>query len=574
VREAEVLAEIGRRARALIDRTHLEVDYYRIRRTIAVPLPVDRLWLPAMEIPGIPEYPWGTWLSWEIEERVDALAWAGSLLDDGRAREAAARDLRALAAWPTWQQYRRPDLAAAHLLRTMTKGVTQWSWLPDQLRRELEGALRRGVDDGMSCLGDGSQHHNISLIFPFSLAGAATAGSHPHAARLVDRAVAAYRSVLDLRAKGHSEGVAYDGYVLDFIASLARLVPEVLERLRHPRLDDLLDQSLRLAVPGDAANVAEIGDVEPRRMSFHLSAQLKLAALAPEPRREWLASTARVDWLRVDALAALHDIAGAPVGAPAGSPPPHAPEAPERAVDAHYALCLRTGWGVSDLAVAVSASSSTMSHLHLDTGSIVIGTRGRWIITDPGYQQYMRKREREFTLGKTAHNCPVLNDTAQVARATERHVRFGAEGDLRWAWVDMTACYPAELGISRARRHLRLLDGDTVVVADELEGRELRRADYCWHGDREAAWWVADGWARIVLPEVTLWLGSPSVRFGFESLDRLPGSRGSLSLRAGTETAGKPLYWIFSLRGPREARVAADGRSIEIEGLTLELPRD
>ena len=50
-----------------------------------------------------------------------------------------------------------------------------------------------------------------------------------------------------------------------------------------------------------------------------------------------------------------------------------------------------------------------MGHLQCDTGSLVVGTRGRWVVSDPGYQQYMQKQERVFTLGVSSHNAPVIN---------------------------------------------------------------------------------------------------------------------------------------------------------------------
>ena len=109
-----------------------------------------------------------------------------------------------------------------------------------------------------------------------------------------------------------------------------------------------------------------------------------------------------MEWLRSDTLGAIHRI-----GRSGPRQVVRQREITAGAIDSQYSVVLRSGWGGDDLAVAMSASSSPMGHLHRDNGSIVIGTKGCWIIDDAGYQQYQNNHEREFTVGPVAHNCPV-----------------------------------------------------------------------------------------------------------------------------------------------------------------------
>jgi hypothetical protein len=71
-----VEADLRRRAQGHLGHRRLVVDYYRVGRKIAYPLPVPSLSLPDVPIPGIAPYPWATWLLWALEERMTALGWA------------------------------------------------------------------------------------------------------------------------------------------------------------------------------------------------------------------------------------------------------------------------------------------------------------------------------------------------------------------------------------------------------------------------------------------------------------------------------------------------------------------
>src|SRR5690606_7452461 len=117
----------------------------------------------------------------------------------------------------------------------------------------------------------------------------------------------------------------------------------------------------------------------PVEMPFHLSAQAKLEKLAHDPLRVWHLKRCAPSALRVDALAAMHGWLPGQGEQPAGA----------GARETGYAVVLRSGFDADDAAAALSASTSPHGHIHHDGGSVVLGTRGEWLIADPGYQQYM-----------------------------------------------------------------------------------------------------------------------------------------------------------------------------------------
>ncbi|MDE2998939.1 MAG: heparinase II/III family protein [Gemmatimonadota bacterium] len=574
--------EIRRRAGGYKPQTHLIADYYRVRRKIAYPLPIREITLPGLPIPGIQAYPWSIWMTWSLEERILCLGWAASWFDDERARRLAVADLDALAEWPCYRQLPIPDLSSGHAMRILWHAHTRWDWLPLRLRRKIERAFLRHVEDTLplsdarhgefeskdDVLALDEPHfalHNIPFIGTVGLALAANGISHPSADALNRRLEAILGAILDLRETGHSEGVGYDGYILDFAADwLGTISPgRGAALMDHPRFGDVLDESIALGAPGDVANVARLSDVEPLEMPFHVSGHAKLFRYRTSPRTGWYLKHCGLRRLRADALAALHGVDDDRQCEPPGA----------GAMDAHYAVVLRSGWEPDDLAVAMAASNSRMGHIHNDNGSIVIGARGRWPLSDPGYQQYMKKREREFTLGLTAHNAPVINGTAQTAKPPERRVVLRqCNGTTRMAELDLTACYPGALALDRAVRTLWLSGRDLVVLADRVRGASIESIDYHWHGHPDAAWWVQDNTARVYAPDLTLWIGSPHARITDENVDRLPGSRGHLTLSASADPSAPCVWWVFAMGDtPPAVTLQERGCGIRVNGRDFEI---
>jgi hypothetical protein len=547
-----IAIELGRRAASHLADGRLRVDYYRIRRSLSYPLPVRSLHVASLPLRGIAgaDYPWSIWLAWALEERLHALGQG----EAAETRQAAICDLQALAAWPTFRQYDKPDLCLGHCLRTLATAWNSWSWLDTDTRQAIAASFARAIDDVLP-LSD-SLHgrllsvadvfaqprphellHNIPIIGTVGAALAARAIDHP-ARDVLDRRLAVlFGALLDGRALGIHEAAAYDGYVLDFMADWLAVLPEAQRTplLQHPRLPDLLDQSCLLAAPGAAAALCEIGDVEPERMPFHLSAQIKLQALCPDERRAWWLQRLPLPLLRSEALAALRRL---PESAGCGPGP--------GAFDAHYAAVLRSGDEAGDVAVAMAASSSPMGHIHHDNGSVTLASGGRWLIVDPGYQQYLSTRERDFTIGPRAHNAPLIDGQEQTAKLGQRPRLDDLGGGLLRLRHDLTACYAPAAGARSAVRSVWLAGRSAVVVHDRVLRERRGTLAWHWHGHPEAAWWIEDGVATLSCPgQRPLRISSPQVRLHEGMLDRLPGSRGQLTLSVEL-TGAEEAWWLFA----------------------------
>ncbi|MCL2646197.1 MAG: heparinase II/III-family protein [Phycisphaerales bacterium] len=587
MRQHDVLEQLQQRAQRYAGRRRLVVDYYRIRRRVAYPWPLTELPLVQFKASGLESYPWHTWFAWSVEERINALGWAAELGGDQALRQRCREEIASIARWPTHISGAPLDLCFGHLMRMLVMARRNWSWLGASVQAEIFAACRRAVEQKRVWMAENLPKfqtaeailaadnpdyltRNIPLIGAIALTMAAYEIQDPSAEAMRNHVLAFLRARLDLLGRGSSEDVAYDGYVLDFFADLVPLLP-VQEReaiLEHPGIRETLAMSWQLAAPGEVLNVANLGDTEPQEMPFHASAHAKFAAMLKLAESSWYLSRVRLDWLRSEALGYLYHLPGTPAQEPA-----------EKVATGPYGITLRTGWSADDTAVAIGAPRGGMGHLHCDGGSILIGRGGTWLIADPGYQQYLPTREREFTLGPSAHNAPVINGHSQDRRNTKILSADTSPTHIRHVLLDLTNSYPAAANITAVRRHVWLLPDGTVVLCDDIAAADLQKIAYTFHGIPGASWWAQDQKAVIYYQGAELWIASPTAPLPItqQNITRLRGSRGHESLvteltpSPASPTLPTTCWWLFNI-GPAPIVYTATADSLSVGSVTLTTP--
>ncbi len=531
--------ELLRRAAHYLTRDWLEVDYYRIRQKLFFPLPPERLPEAASTVRGFTDYPFKTWYLWALEERLLALGHTAELGRAPKEQAAAHRDLLATA---SLRNPYTPNLQTGHLARILTTAL-QWRWPTPTLRKRVQAGLWQLVEDGWplkrdtpagsleALLEQGFRLPNIPTIGALGLSQAATACGHPLAGEIEAHAQLLAELWLGWGLRGHVEGVSYDGYTADFIVDWAATRAPALRRrfLAHPRLVQIVEEAQLLGAPGCPENVAAIGDVEPYEMPFQHSFVAKYLRL--RKRKPPLpTSLAR---LRTDAL-------------------PHLPASPgtlpKKAAplqDAHYALVLQAR-GVK---AALSWSHSAMGHMQPDMGSLVIGAAGEWLLSDPGYRQYLPTAEQAFTLAPSAHNQPVINGAAATQRPAQRPYARKTTPAGAGVRLALGPCYPGWKG--SLRREVLQDRAGRLLVSDHFRGEPIHQVDYHWHGHPAAFWQVAGGNATLLVGRTALTLTCLEAPLEPCELQRLRGSRGQLSLvktlRYPTPRKSLTLRWLFEV---------------------------
>ena len=536
-------------------RREFDVDYYRIGYTLSFPLPLSMRPKP-QELPGgilKSTYPWMIWLSWDLEERWRLLDLARRQFGD---REAGALLQRELAALSTWDRFCENDgaigLATAHIAASLSLALEDTSkWDPEllkQTRNAAEALLDRDAWPWFQKQWPErpltpDRIGNIPVITLVRSAQLARVVSSPHEQAFETRACEVLHAWgrFRLGSQHHTEGAAYDGYLLDSVTEWLAGLSDRDELLQECRLAfrSQADQWMNLTLPGRPDLQAALGDVEPE-MTFWASVLMRLADWYQWSDSQWLLRRFPVQRMRAACLAAALD------QKPTGSARLEAPRSGPRELP--NALTLRTGWEEQDLLTVVGLSRSAMGRLHADGGHLILGWGGRFWITDPGYQQYRPGEERDYTLGTQAHNPPVIGGVAQTERTGQlERLEIDLHG-WQHAAVDLSHCYRGLPAGASVRRDVWLVNegGRAVVVRDTFDSLGTNvEVKTSWQVGAHLAWAFRTGWARLSDGQRALWVGTDPGELDASLLTRHPGTRGGLTL---THTArlleGRGTRWF------------------------------
>lgn len=537
--------------------TRLLVDYYRIRRRLAFPLPVDKFYEVKIPSKSISGYPWSIWMIWRLEERFHALYNGFSLEKDQACGNLLFRELELFSEWATYNQLlNKPDLSTGHCGRILYVALNHWQGIPESVRDKLKKACRnlteenipraenyfKGVTSVEFILNEPKPKdylHNIGYIGAVGMVLCLKSIGDTRYLKWLETLKIVFRAlIIYSREKGYTEGVAYDGYLMDFFMPLVELMTpaEQKELLDNDVVRKIMDQVIHSSVAGDAGCVAELGDVESKEMIFDITALVKYQKYVATEGFSWYLKNIKADRLSSDAYANLHTLA-----IKEGS-------APKKLVYRMPAtVSLRSGWNSESISVVTSACNSMAGHIQHDAGTVVIGTQGSWLISDPGYQQYMESSERVYTLGVSAHNFPVINGKAQTVKDS-KVVNLKEDGNP-FVELELTNCYEAGLA-NKVTRKIWIPDSNRVVISDTVLGDRIETIQYFWHGHPEAFWFIED-WAFLQRAGASLWFKRVGTDPKPENLNRIRGSRGSLTLSDQIDSKPKtPIYWVFSTTKP------------------------
>jgi hypothetical protein len=521
-------------------RRELDVYYYRIGYSIAFKLPVAHRPLNK-DLPQVlaSGYPWATWLSWELENRWRILHEAWRTYDDSEAGLLLQRELAALEGWDRFvEDNNQVTLYTAHLAACLSlalSDINDWDPVLLQKVRSIATALverdawpsfeKTWNNDNSLTPG---RVHNIPVIGLVRTTQLAMVSGSPRAdimekkMKEVLTAWCRYRTGKEF----HTEGTAYDGYLMDSITEWISDLPYLEQLLVEYRkaFRSLADQWISLTLPGRPDLHAPIGDVEPEMM-FWITALMRMTGWYGWGDAAWLLSKIPLDHMPAAALSAAREntvLFMTPL-----TPPPAGPKEHPGAVS------LRTGWTGKDVSVTISLPRNKMSHLQYDGGHLVLGWQSRFWITDPGYRQYRPGEEQKYTLGVEAHNCPVIDGQGQKTSDSRLIVVETDEKCWQHTGIDLTKCYNSLPADALVNRDVWLAPGNgaVVVVCDRF--RSLRpgvEITTHWLGETNTAWSVTGDWVRMSYGGSAIWVGKLSDRLVLSSLNRHPGSRGPLTL--------------------------------------------
>ncbi|RLQ94864.1 heparinase II/III family protein [Falsibacillus albus] len=126
----------------------------------------------------------------------------------------------------------------------------------------------------------------------------------------------------------------------------------------------------------------------------------------------------------------------------------------------------RSGWGKKDHLLAFTSSESAKDHNHFDQNNFVLHTAGEWLITNPGYQDYVEGPKREYTLGTVGHNSMLADGKGQLNRGRSRFVDwYSSEG---FSFIIGEAADAYDSCISGWERKIIHIDKRYFVIIDKV----------------------------------------------------------------------------------------------------------
>ncbi|WP_164821455.1 heparinase II/III domain-containing protein [Paenibacillus koleovorans] len=555
---SEAMEEIKKRIAREKDRRELEVYYYRVGYTLSFPLPLARLPKVLPEpIPGF-KYPWFTWLLWELKDRWDLLHIGWRRYGDEQAGLLLQQELAELSEWDNYKDYSGDvSLCTGHLADCLAQYLAEESGWESRYYQKAVAAATKLIDQDVWPWYETSwmnqeitvkRMHNINCIILFGSAALAKVLRNAHESDLDNTARMVFAKWMELgnSSNPHTEGVTYDGFLLETVTDWMMALPDAdaLWQAAKEPLTMFVTACQQLSLPGRPDLHAPLGDIEPE-MPFWMTVILRCAKKYDLPDVYWL--------LRRIPLVRLTTAALAELAEEENSEEPN--RTPESGGMIHpAAITLRTGWSNEDTLAAISISRNEFGHLHCDGGHLVIGTNKRFWITDPGYQQYRPGFEQDYSLGVEAHNAPVIEGVSQSRRAAKPlAAEVDAQGNL-YADMDLSLCYDHLPADTSVKRSVRLIPGQgaSIVVCDSIDSKQgPLQIGYHWLGGTYLAWAFHEGWARLSDGELALWIkvisGGEGVELTADCLKRHEGTRGPLTLCHNLWIAeGKQqIYWVF-----------------------------
>lgn len=401
----------------------------------------------------------------------------------------AEQDMLAVSAFSDWNPSHFLDVAE------MTAGVAiGYDWLFDDLSPATRATLRtaiveKGLQPGSDPAKNGwyrnRNNWNQVCLGGMALGSLAVYEHERDLARKILRQVPPYNQngLEPYRPDGvYPEGPGYWSYGTTYQMLLIEALRTALGTdaglLRSPGLLASADFMLHATAPtGRYYNFADGGDRPDLSPALFLMARLRrlprLIAQTETQLRERLKGTGGLD--RFLPLAALwRPPADALKGAP--DPPLHWSGQGPNPIAAW-----RSSWTDPDaFYFAIKGGGAAVSHGHMDGGSFILESGGiRWAV-DLGAQSYyslekigfdlwnMRQeadRWKVFRLNNFSHNTLTIDGQLHNARGLAKLV----EADARGARIDLAPIFLPDQ-VSKAQRRVRVEDGPTVVLTDELEG--------------------------------------------------------------------------------------------------------
>ncbi|WP_419961223.1 heparinase II/III domain-containing protein [Psychrobacillus sp. BM2] len=127
---------------------------------------------------------------------------------------------------------------------------------------------------------------------------------------------------------------------------------------------------------------------------------------------------------------------------------------------------LRSGWKDRDHLLAFNSSRSAKDHNHFDQNNFIIHVAGEWLISNPGYQDYVEGPRRDFTIGTIGHNSMLVNGNGQSRLGKSKFVDWYTSDHYSFVCGEAAGAY--DKSISQWERKIVQIDNSYYLIIDKV----------------------------------------------------------------------------------------------------------
>jgi hypothetical protein len=451
-----------------VQEERFEVKYPSVTMTMLVELPLTE----PKTIPnpaGYVDYPFWTMFSRAVEERLTVLSTAYMVTGETVYADKAKMYLLALTEFSKWYEFdhrgAEGNLSNAHLVIGAASAYDALYGYLTAEEREIaaKALLYRGLQPLAIDLGNRDMHNIVAAKQVAMMYGAAALhGDCAFADKYLQQAYDYILSYLDRKlVSSETEGLLYDNVAARHVwmaADLYRRATGDATLCNHPYLkEELPERFFRFLSAGNTNTFPNLAD---SFLKLDVSYMMTmLASHHAHPAAMWY-----VEKFEADKTSVLMNLRGIPS---AIGPDVFYKERPSQVFGTIGWAALRTGWGANDHLLAFTSSGSARDHTHKDQNNLMLNVAGEWLLTNPGYQDYVPGPRADYTVGTVGHNSLLINGQGQSARGG---------GFIAKAW--MTSCFEAVQGDASAsyegalkayRRSILHINKSCFLVWDEVE---------------------------------------------------------------------------------------------------------
>ncbi|WP_235941625.1 heparinase II/III domain-containing protein [Paenibacillus puerhi] len=387
--------------------------------------------------------------------------------------------IRGLADFGKWYEFdhrgAEGNLSNAHFV---IGAATAYDAIRDTLaeperQAAAEALLVLGLQPLAIDIGSTDMHNIIAAKQVAMMFGAAALREDtPYAAKYMDSALKYLLSFLDRKVlSSQTEGLLYDNVAARHIWMAADVYGRVTGNpvlCEHPYLKDVLpERFFRMLSPGGANSFPNLSD---SFLKLDVSCIMSmLASRHLHPVAMWY-----LQQFEAERSAVLMHVRRLPE---AVHPDEYFKDQLSKVFPTIGWASLRTGWGPGDHLLCFTSSGSDNGHNHRDQNNVVLNAAGEWLLTNPGYQDYVPGPRADYTTGSVGHNVLLINGQGQPnyggGQLAEAWLSAGCEivrGDASESYGDLLQSF------RRSVIHLRrsyFLIWDEAEVHEPLDEPEL-----------------------------------------------------------------------------------------------------